>query len=237
MKKRVAAMAMAAVMCIGITGCKKKEKKKCENFDLAEAAELMEAEKFSEISLLSPTIKRIQEDILNHKKGDVKAIYNTLDSSTYNDFLEAYPEASGISMIKLEDLENYTYLLSFQKGGDRCLKNLAGMCYVFKTEEAAQEFFDAYKPSADDMIEYYELNGKMGGSMEGGKLKERDDGLQYRCYTLGGKDVMLRFEEGTYKKGKIVIDIFELVVLYNGESMQINEYCDILGLPRPGDEG
>ena len=35
MKRRVAALAMAAVMCIGATGCKKKKKPKCENFDLA----------------------------------------------------------------------------------------------------------------------------------------------------------------------------------------------------------
>ena len=236
MKKRVAALAMAAVMCIGVTGCKKKSKPKCENFDLAEAAQLMEAEKFSEISLLSATLKRIQEDVLKRKKGETKAVYNTLDSSTIDDFLEVYPNATGISVIKRDALENYSYLFSFQKGGDRCMKNLAGMCFVFKTEKEAQEFFDAYKPSAEDMFEYYELQVQSGGSMEGGKLKERDDGLQYRCYTLGGKDVMIRFEEGTYKMGKVVIDIYELVALYNGEPMQINEYCDVLGLPHPGDE-
>ena len=236
MNKRVAALAMAAVMCIGATGCKKKSKPKCENFDLAEAAQLMEAEKFTDISLLSATMKRIQEDMLNRKKGDTQALYNTLDSSTFDEFLEAYPEAAGISLIKLDELENYTYLISFEKGGDKCLKNLAGMCYVFKTEEAAQEFFDAYKPSTDDMLEYYQLMEKSNGSSEGGKTKERDDGLQYRCYTLGGEDVMVRFEEGTYKKGKVVIDIFEIIVLYNGESKQINEYCDMLGVPRPGDE-
>ena len=236
MKRRVAALAMAAVMCIGATGCKKKKKPKCENFDLAEAAQLMEAEKFSEISLLSPTLKRIQEDVMKRKEGETKAIYNTLDSSTFNDFLEVYPNATGISTVKLDDVENYTYLFSIQNGGSRCLKHLVGMCYVFKTEEAAQAFFDAYRPSTEEMFEYYEIQGKSGGSMEGGKVKERDDGLQYRCYTLGGKDVMLRFEEGTYKKGKVVLDMYELVALYNGESMQINEYCDMLGLPRPGDE-
>lgn len=237
MKKRVAALAMAAVMCIGVAGCKKKEKPKCENFDLAEAAQLMEAEKFSEIELLDATMKRIQEDVSKRKEGETKAIYNTLDSSTVNDFLKVYPNAAGISLIKLDDLEKYTYIFSFQNGGSRCMKNMAGMCYVFKTEEAAQEFFDAYRPSTEDMFKYYELNGEMGGSMEGGKVKERDDGLQFRCYTLGGKDIMIRFEEGTYKKGKVVIDIFELVALYNGEKMQINDYCDMLGLPHPADEG
>lgn len=234
MKKRLAAAVMTAVMVFSVTGCKNPKKKKCENFDLAEAAELMGAEHYTKLENLITTLEYQYDVIKKGAKGDSTAVYNTLTSEQISGFLEEYPSSSGFKYLNLEDLQSFTYYFSFRKGEPNCMMNFASAAYVFKTEEAAKAFFEAYVPDPDTTIKYFDLVGA-DGSTEFGKTKTRDDGLQYRCYAIGGEDFGLGFEEGTYLLGNTVIDMTEAIALYKNPDKQLNEVCDVLGIPRVED--
>ena len=228
MKKRVAAAAMAAVVCFSVTGCKKQ--KKCEHFDLAEAAVLMGAENFTMLDNLTTTLEYQYNLINKGSKGDSAAVYNTLSGDGINDFLKVYPTSAGFGYLNVEDLESFTYYFSFRKGESSCMMNFAATAYVFKTEEAAKAFFESYEPDPETTVKYFDLVGA-DGSTEFGKTKTRNDGLEYRCYAIGGEDIGIRFEEGTYRLGNTVIDMTEMIGVYKNPNKQLNEVCRLLDIP------
>ena len=234
MKKRVAAAVMAAMLCLSLAGCKKAKKKKCENFDLAEAATLMGAENYTKLENLVTTLEYQYDAISKGAKGDSTAVYNTLAGDQINEFLKVYPTSSGFKYLNVEDLQSFTYYFSFRKGEPNCMMNFAATAYVFKTEEAAKAFFEAYEPDSETTIKYFDMLGS-DGSKEFGKTKTRDDGLMYRCYAVGGDDFGIRFEEGTYLLGNTVIDMTEAIGLYKNPDKQLNDVCDLLGIPRVED--